>query len=133
MNENGKFVIAVDFDGTIVEQDYPGIGWLKPGVKKNINRLYDEGHTIIIWTCRSNADEEHRDLKDMKSFLDNNSIKYHKINENADCVTFGCKPKIYADVYIDDRNLIHTENWDLIYSLIQSKLTGGNKFQILRI
>lgn len=133
MNENGKFVIAVDFDGTIVEQFYPEIGELKENAKKVINKLYDEGHTIIIWTCRCNAHDEIEDLTNMKYFLEFNGIKYHKINENADCVTFGCKPKIYADVYVDDRNLIHTDNWDLVYSLIQSKLTGENKFQILRI
>jgi hydroxymethylpyrimidine pyrophosphatase-like HAD family hydrolase len=122
MNKNNKFVLAVDFDGTIVDHEYPNIGKLKPYAKEIINKLYKEGHTIIIWTCRSNAHKDFDDLNDMYYFLKSNKIKFHKINKNANCVKFGCFPKIYADYYIDDRNLLATDDWKLMYEIIQDKL-----------
>ena len=36
-------IIAIDFDGTIVENDYPRIGKLKANAKITINKLYDSG------------------------------------------------------------------------------------------
>lgn len=96
-----KLVIAIDFDGTIVEHKFPLIGEIKPYVKEVMNRLFDKGHELIIWTCR--AEKEH--LSDMKNFIYLAGIKYTKINENSDKVVFGCWPKIYADVYIDDRGV----------------------------
>ena len=50
---NGKLVIAIDFDGTIVEEGYPNIGAMRKGAYKYIRKLVNEGHFIIINTCRS--------------------------------------------------------------------------------
>ena len=47
-----KKIIAVDFDGTIVEDEYPDIG--NP-IFETIDRLKIEragGAQIILWTCR---------------------------------------------------------------------------------
>jgi hypothetical protein len=104
-------VIAIDFDGTIVYNEYPEIGDLKFGAKKYINKLAKRGHEIIIWTCRSSAD----DLNSMYRFLIKNKIDFGRINRNSDVVTFGCKPKIYANVFIDDRNVFWVPCWWLIY------------------
>lgn len=104
-------VICIDFDGTIVEHEYPYIGKLKEGAKEVINELYDKKHEIVIFTCRSNKDLSGNDLSDASKFLRQQGIKFSKINENADCVTFGCWPKLYADIYIDDRNLFHQDSW----------------------
>lgn len=117
-----SLVLAIDFDGTIVDHKFPLIGELKPYAKEVINRLFDKGHEIIIWTCRS----EPRDIKNMKDFLDNNGIKYNRINENSRRVTFGCWPKIYANMYIDDRGFffdeIADEVGDKLWLFIEKKV-----------
>ena len=109
-------IIAIDFDGTIVEQSYPEMGKLKENAKRVINRLFDEGNTIIIWTVRSHSDNA---LKSMKNLLDHEGIKYHKINENADSfLRTDYSPKVYADIYIDDRQIGGLPTWNEIDKLI---------------
>lgn len=114
-------IIAIDFDGTIVDHEFPGIGKLKPNVKEVINRLHNEGHTIIIWTCRTTQKEptEESTIFCAKEFLDRWGIKFHTINNNDPRNSFQPAPKIYADVYIDDRNLGGIpEDWEDIYKII---------------
>jgi hypothetical protein len=94
--------IAIDFDGTIVDHKYPEIGDIKPGAADVIRKLYIAGHDIIIWTCRYLE----KDLEAMRNFLYQNSIPYNNINENSfNLKGFWPVKKIYADVYIDDRNI----------------------------
>jgi hydroxymethylpyrimidine pyrophosphatase-like HAD family hydrolase len=113
--KKNKYIIAIDFDGTIVENQYPKIGKLISGAKKYINKLYEDGHTIIIWTCRYDDDKE-----DAKKFLEKNDINFHDINKNAKRVqkTFNPHPKIYADIYIDDRAITRLPEWKEIYELV---------------
>jgi hypothetical protein len=104
-----KVVLAIDFDGTIVDYNYPGIGGLFNDAKEVINDLYDTGlYYIIIWSCRSGKDE-----LDMINFLNTNDIKYHAVNAN--CPEFIKKQvdagkteprKLYYDILIDDRELL---------------------------
>ena len=117
---NDKIILSVDFDGTLVESDYPNIGNLKPNAKEIINRLYDEGYIILINTCRSGIYEG-----DCYKFLNENGIKYHYINSNlpSQIEYFGqdCR-KISANLYIDDKNLLGIpDDWNEIYELIQKK------------
>jgi len=109
-------IIAIDFDGTIVEHAYPNIGELKPNVKKTINKWYDAGHKIIIWSCRdTNTKEEAED------FLNINGIKFHTFNENVDANDFNPHPKVFAHLYIDDRGFRFTDadyNWEYLYNQI---------------
>ena len=101
-----KLVIAVDFDGTIVTNKYPDIGYLKRNAKKVINELYDAGHEIIINSCRQGKEEQ-----DMIDFLKQMGIKYSAVNENLGyrIEEYGndCR-KIGADVYIDDKEYSHS-------------------------
>jgi hypothetical protein len=118
-----KLIIAIDMDGTIVDNEYPGIGCLKPNAKKVINQLYDDGHQIVIWTCRNNNFTP-GDKDNMINFLNYNGIKFHKVNENADGAT-PAFPKIYYDILIDDRSLIFTDDWALMGLIIQDKIKKG--------
>jgi predicted mannosyl-3-phosphoglycerate phosphatase (HAD superfamily) len=106
-------VICIDFDGTIVDHKYPEIGSLKKGAREVINELF-QMHEIVIFTCRSNSNSSKDDLHKAKKFLEMNGILFDKINENASAVTFGCWPKLYADIYIDDRSLFFVDDWDKI-------------------
>ena len=115
-----KLVIAIDFDGTIVTNKYPNIGYLKRNAKEVINKLYDEGHDIIINSCRQGREE-----REMVEFLIDNEIKFDEVNENL-CYRIeeyenDCR-KIGADVYIDDKaypcNIL---NWNEIYNFVSRK------------
>ena len=113
-------IIAIDFDGTIVEDAYPAIGRLKPGAKKALNQLYnhDEIFTIIN-TCRSGEQ-----LIDAVNFLIENGINFNRINDNAPWLIeeHGNTRKIHADVFIDASNLTGMPAWDLVYDLIINEL-----------
>ena len=119
MNTNSyKAVIAIDFDGTIVEHKFPDIGKLLPNAKKAISALYHFGFYIIIYTCRGGVE-----VVEMIKFLDFKKVPYHKINENApfEMIKFKPSPKIYADVYIDDHNIFHNPSWKEIYEEVVRK------------
>lgn len=89
---------AFDFDGTIVKQEFPGIGAIIPQTVNKMMDLWENDYNIIIiWTCRSGDY-----LNQMKAFLIKEEIPFDFINENP-LVDFG-SPKIFAHEYYDDRN-----------------------------
>ena len=45
-------IIAVDFDGTIVEHRYPEIGKEIPFAIATLKQLQAERHLLILWTVR---------------------------------------------------------------------------------
>lgn len=89
---------AFDFDGTLVENDFPNIGDILSGRVEYLNNLWEDlANVIIIWTCRS-GDFQNQ----MKGFLLKNKIPFDFINENP-MFPVG-EQKIFAHVYYDDRN-----------------------------
>ena len=95
-----KKTVAIDFDGTIVEHMFPEIGAIKKNVVDKMKEWYEQGHTIIIWTCRTDQYAE-----EARKFLDDNEIPYHYFNENPTNPLGDWCRKILADVYLDDRAL----------------------------
>jgi hypothetical protein len=129
--QKAELFLAIDFDGTIVEHQFPRIGTILPDAKETINRLYEEGHKIIIWTCRNNTEPSHypdpnweqAPLTEVVNFLRRNGIKFHSINENHPDIGFWLESrKVFADVYIDDRNLGGFPGWRSAYDMIQREL-----------
>jgi hypothetical protein len=118
--EGNKKIIAIDFDGTIVEHDFPRTGKLMPKAKSTINYLHKQGHRIIIWTCRNNSEPSHQDwdqapVGKVMEFLDENGIRYDCVNENHPDMGFWLESrKIFTDVYIDDKNLGGFPGWDKV-------------------
>jgi alpha-glucosidase (family GH31 glycosyl hydrolase) len=113
-----NIIIAIDFDGTIVNHEYPKIGKLKFNAKEVINKLHNKGHKIIIWTCRYIS----MDLDSMIDFLVDNDIPFDDINENVITGDFEPEPKIYADIYIDDRNIFcESVDWFKIQKYLEEK------------
>lgn len=96
-------ILAVDFDGTLVENQFPGIG--KPDhVIAGAVRAYQEmGWKIILWTCRT--DEMLQEAVDFcKEQL---GIEFDAVNDNLPEVQqyFGGNTrKVFANLYWDDRN-----------------------------
>lgn len=115
-------VIAVDFDGTIVEHRYPSIGKELPFAIETLRKLAAEGHRLILWTVR-----EGRCLDEAVEFCRNRGLEFYAVNSNCpeeDKETNGSfARKIKADLWIDDRNLGGLPDWGTIYEMIQNDLT----------
>jgi uncharacterized HAD superfamily protein len=112
--------IAIDFDGTICEQSFPKVGALRKDADVYIRKLKEDGHTIIINTCRSGKYEGMA-----QDFLEDKKIPYHYINSNLpELIEFynqDCR-KISADLYIDDKCLMGLpKTWKKIYKLVKAK------------
>ena len=96
--------IYLDFDGTVVEHDFPEIGKLNPFALEVIKKLQDAGHHIILNTMR--VEFEDGTLEEALEFINLNEAveginisqhtkyKIHPPNWNLD--------KIENDIYIDD-------------------------------
>jgi hydroxymethylpyrimidine pyrophosphatase-like HAD family hydrolase len=108
-------IIAVDFDGTVVEHQYPKIGPLKPGAKEALQAFRKAGHKIAIWTCRAGKEE-----KEVRDFLQSNGIPFDTVNAPIMGADLGTR-KIYADLYIDDKGLRFEDNWDEMRRVITGK------------
>lgn len=117
-------VVAVDFDGTLCQSAFPGIGPPDNDAIKIINDHYDRGGIIIIHTCRQIG---YNIYNDMYWWLQDNGVKYHLINENHPSRTAmygGCDSrKIGADMYIDDRNPGGID-WKLVKEELETYVDG---------
>jgi len=114
-----KLTLAIDFDDTIVENAYPNIGMLRKDAKKIVNKLYKDGHYIIINTCRAGVYETQAEL-----FLVQQGINFHRINSNSPRSRLYFNPdcrKISADIYIDDKNISGLPSWEKIYQIVTLK------------
>ena len=92
-------VIAIDFDGTCVTNDYPYIG-KDIGAVPVLKRIVEKGHRIILYTMRENER-----LKDAEQWFESNNIPLWGVNNNPAQERWSLSPKIYAHLYIDDAAL----------------------------
>ena len=96
-------IIAVDFDGTIVEHRYPEIGREKPFAFDTLKMLQKEGHRLILWTVR-----EDKLLEEAVDFCRQHGVEFYAVNTNypeEQEAHQHFSRKLKADVFIDDRNL----------------------------
>jgi hypothetical protein len=83
-NTSGKYLEAIPFEKAI----------------KEVNRLYEEGHTIIIDTARGGTSKiDWRDATENQ--LAAWGLKYHQLKVGQ---------KIHADVFVDDK-AINATDW----------------------
>jgi hypothetical protein len=103
-----KMVIAVDFDGTLCEHDFPEIGEIGAVHQKVIEHLRfakSQGDTIILWTCREDLPERNY-LSEAVAWCEENGIPIDYVNEYPMPGFKGfATRKVCADVYIDDKAL----------------------------
>ena len=113
-------IIAVDFDGTIVENAYPKIGKPLLFAFEILKKLQQEGYTLILWTYRSGAR-----LEEAVAFCKKNGIEFYAINKSypEEVYTESLSRKIQADIFIDDRNIGGMLGWGEIYQQLSSKKT----------
>ena len=90
-------IVAIDFDGTLVELDTP-----LPGAKDALRALREQGHTIIIHTCNN--------VEWVQQVLNNNDMPYDSIWDKPG------KPR--ATAYVDDRAVVFDGNWDHVVAAL---------------
>ena len=115
-------VIAVDFDGTIVEHRYPSIGKELPFAIETLRKLAEEGHRLILWTVR-----EGQYLDEAVEFCRSRGLEFYAVNrdypEEEPERNNRFTRKLKADLWIDDRNLGGLPDWGTIYEMIHHRLT----------
>lgn len=106
-------IIAVDFDGTLCFDKYPGTGNLNMYAIGMLIKYRRMGGKLILWTCRH--DEP---LDDAVEACRQAGLEFDAVNENdPEHVKYwseltgelSLSPKIYADLYIDDKALKFSE------------------------
>ena len=115
MNFNETLIIAVDFDGTIVEDAYPKIGKPQIFAFETLIKLQNEGHRLILWTYRS-GDR----LDEAVKFCEENGIHFYAVNKSFPEEKFdeSISRKIHADLFIDDRNIGGFPGWGEVYQML---------------
>ena len=115
-------IIAIDFDGTIVEHKYPAIGAELPFAIDTLIKLKEEGHKLILWTVR-----EGRLLDEAVEFCRERGLEFYAINRDYPEEEKGrnnhFSRKLKADLWIDDRNLGGLPDWGTIYEMVHNKLS----------
>jgi hypothetical protein len=115
MNFSNTLTIAVDFDGTIVEDAYPKIGKPMMFAFETLKKLQDEGHRLILWTYRCG-----NSLNEAVSFCEEKGIHFYAVNKSfpEEQYSSDMSRKINADLFIDDRNIGGFFGWGEIYQLL---------------
>ncbi|CCZ10492.1 putative uncharacterized protein [Odoribacter sp. CAG:788] len=109
-------IIAVDFDGTLHTGQWPTIGATTPYAVEVMNKLKADGHYLVIWTCRA-GDQ----LTEAINWLQEKGIPFNRINDNhpESVAKYGGNArKVYADLYIDDKQVGGLPPWRDIYEML---------------
>ena len=104
---NKLLTIAVDFDGTLCEYGFPGIGQQKEEHKQLMDiliKMKNQGHKLILWTNRGD-NEQYKSLTEAIEWCKEKGLEFNSINQNLSTQKklSGYSPKIMADIYIDDK------------------------------
>ncbi len=121
MKQLNHKIVAVDLDDTILHE--PGSNWeehipvgyspvLVTGepikdVIEAFNILKEEGFEIVIFTCRTNSEEECNKPYSSEAVEFRIRLRLKELGVPFDRISF-YKP--VADIYVDDRGF-HFENW----------------------
>ena len=109
-------IIAVDFDGTIVEHKYPEIGNERPFATYTLRKLIEDRHRLILWTVRRG-----KELQEAVDWCMERGVEFYAVNRNFPEETVephGGYSKINAELFIDDCNLGGIPDWGKIYQMI---------------
>lgn len=118
MDISKGLIIAVDFDGTIVEDGYPGIGDERLFAFDTLKRLQADGHRLILWTYRHG-----KKLDEAVEYCKTNGIEFYAVNKSfpEEETLENASRKIHADLFIDDRNIGGILGWGEIYQMLTNE------------
>lgn len=112
-------IIAVDFDGTIVEHKYPEIGRERPFAITTLKMLIEQRHRLILWTVRKG-----HLLQEAVDWCKERGVEFYAVNkdypeEGREDRNYSRKLKV--EMFIDDRNVGGLPDWGIIYKMITQK------------
>lgn len=121
--------IAIDFDGTIVENKYPEVGEEQLFAFATLKELQKQGHRLILWTYRCGSS-----LSEAIEFCKINGIEFYAINKNYPEEKFdnSISRKIDADIYIDDKNIGGFLGWSKIWELLGNESINEKQQELLK-
>jgi hypothetical protein len=107
--------IAVDFDGTIVEHAWPGIGKEILFAFRTLKELEKKGAKLILWTFRTG-----KELEEAVEYCRKNGIEFYAVNKNypEEVPDETVSRKINADIFIDDKNIGGLPGWGEIWQML---------------
>lgn len=95
-------IIAVDFDGTLVEHRFPDIGMPSPGAFDALREFQEAGASLILLTMRSLNGSEGDTLTPAVDYCRAKGIKFYAVNDNPSQTKWTSSRKVFAHIYIDD-------------------------------
>ena len=119
--EKKELWIACDFDGTLTSSDsWPNIAPENPYAIDVLKRFRRDGHKIILNTCRRG-----KYLEDAVKWMESRGIAPDFVNDNPIArAMYGDEnpgTKVFAHVYIDDRN-----------AFVKKTVTGSVDFKYIK-
>ncbi len=133
--------ILVDFDNTCMAGDFPVVK-TDIGSIPVLKRLVEEGHRLILWTCRSdNMDKEIVDngldivpiggnfLTEAVDWFKDNGIPLYGIQRHPLQDGFTSSPKAYGELILDDTAFGAPTKYDL--SISKKKFYDWEKAEIM--
>ena len=116
-------VIAVDFDGTIVEDDYPNIGEPKIFAFETLKEIQKAHHQLILWTNR-----EGEELKAAVEYCQKNRIEFYAVNSSYPEEKYdgSASRKINCEVFISHKNVGGMMGWGELWQEIKI-ISGEDK------
>jgi len=99
-----EHIIAVDFDGTLCENAWPGIGPARAGVIDYVLGQQMTGAKIILWTNRRGEK-----LAEAVAWCAARGIAFDAVNENLPEIVErfgGDTRKVFANEYLDDKAVL---------------------------
>ena len=100
-----RMIVAIDFDGTLVDHRYPDIGPIVPGAVEWCKRLLDMGVRLILWTMRDDGGDDGPVLTQAVNLLKIHGVEFWGINRNPE-QGWSKSPKAYANYSVDDNHAL---------------------------
>lgn len=124
MSIHKHIIIAIDFDGTIVEDNYPKIGKAQLFAFETMKELQKQGHRLILWTLRTGSK-----LDEAVEFCKKNGIEFYAVNKNypEEILDLKTSRKIAADMFIDDRSIGGFIGWGQVHQVFFKHLGAPRK------
>lgn len=122
-------IVAVDFDGVLCEDRFPGIGRPNYEAVSAVRQMIDAGFEVILWTSRA-GDR----LTEAVEWCEDYGLHFCAVNENAPSnrERYAAEypepsPKVYADVYLDD----HCLHWGYMERHRREYGTGASPDRVM--
>jgi hypothetical protein len=116
--------VAIDFDGTIVEHEYPDIGAEKLFAFETLREMQKRGFRLILWTYRTG-----KELEEALEFCRQRGVEFYAVNKSYPEEVYDetVSRKIDVDLFIDDKNIGGFPGWSQIWQMLNTDIQEDQK------